>query len=223
MALPAKVTVSILWRTVLLIACGMGVSDAVFHNKGGFMNAGGVLYYTIQSNLWVFLITAVYLALSVVHLFTGPGETWRVLEIVRFAVLVGITITFLVFWCMLAPAMEKEYLLSVNNILVHTLVPLMFIADFFLFNRAAAPGRIQVLWCIAMPLYYFIFSLVHAALRPQLRFQDGSRYPYFFLDLDKFGWFGFQNGLGVFWWVLIVLGLTLGLGYLYRFVLRVLD
>ena len=147
---------------------------------------------------------------------------FRVLEIARFVVLVGITITFLVFWTVLAPRMEKDYLLSLNNLLVHTLVPLLFIADFFLFDRIAAPGKAEVLWSVIMPLYYFVFSLVHAAVNPKLEFQDGSRYPYFFLDVDKFGWFGFRNGPGVFWWSLIFFGLTLGLGYLYRYLQSVI-
>jgi len=216
------IILSIALRAMLLTACGIGVSDAVFHHEGGFMNGGGVLYYTIQSNLWVFFITAVYLVLSVVSLFTGEVLSCRVLEIARFAVLVGITITFLIFWAVLAPSMGKDYLLSRNNLLVHTLVPLLFIADFFLFDRIAPLGKLAVLWSLAMPVYYFIFSIAHAAVNPHLTFEDGSRYPYFFLDLDKFGWFGFQKSLGVFWWVLIIMALTLGLGYLYRFLQNIL-
>ena len=213
----ATVIVTIALRAVLLAACGVGVFDTLFHHEGGFMSGGGILYYTVQSNLWVFLVTAIYLALAVVSLTTHTTAISRVLELARFAVLVGITITFLVFWLMLAPQMEKAYLLSLNNLLVHTVVPLLFIADFFLFNRIAPVGRLAVLWSISMPLYYFIFTLVNAAVNPRLSFDDGSRYPYFFLDVDKLGWFGFSHGMGVFWWVLILLGLTLGLGYLYRF------
>ena len=215
--------ISVLLRTVLLIACGIGVSDALFHHKGGFMNAGGVLYYTIQSNLWVLLLTAQYLAISVIELFSGPVAVWRALELARFSVLVGITITLLVFWTLLAPKMEKAYLLSLNNLLVHTIVPLLFIADFFLFNQIAVPQIPEVLWALAMPLYYFIFSIAHATVNPKLSFDNGSRYPYFFLDVDTYGWFRFKGGLGVFWWATILCGLTLGIGYSYRFLQSVLS
>jgi hypothetical protein len=214
--LPANVLFSTVLRVLLLAACGAGVFGALFPREGGWIN-GGILYYTIQSNLWVFLVTAVYLALSVAGLPAG-----RVLEIARFAVLVGVTITFLIFWAVLAPRMEREYLLSLNNLLVHTLVPLLFIADFFLFDRIAPIGRLAVLWSMAMPLYYFIFSLGHAAVNPKLEFEDGSRYPYFFLDVDRLGWFGFKNGPGVFWWALIFFGLTLGLGVFYRYLQSIL-
>jgi hypothetical protein len=206
---------SILLRTVLLIACGIGVSHTLFRRSDEFMNVGAILYYTIQSNLWVMLTTAVYLALSV----AGVSVHFRVLEVARFAVLVGITITFLIFWAVLAPKMEKEYLLSMNNVLVHTLVPLLFIADFFLFDRIAPLHAVEVLWSLVMPLCYLLFSIVHAAVNPNLRFQDGSRYPYFFLDVDKYGWFGFRKGIGVFWWCILFTGLTLGLGYFFNFLL----
>lgn len=220
--MPASVLLSIALRAVLLAACGAGVFHAVFRREGGFMNGGGLLYYTIQSNLWVFLLTAIYLVLSVVSLFTGSAISARGLEIARFAVLVGITLTFLVFWILLAPWMEKDYLLSLNNWLVHTLVPLLFIADFFLFNRIAPLGKLEALWSVAMPLAYFVFSLAHAALNPAHSFENGSRYPYFFLDLDKFGWFSIRKGLGVFWWTLIITALTLGLGYFFRYLQSVL-
>lgn len=211
----ARVFFPVLWRIVLLAACGAGVSGAVFRKKGGFMNAGGMLYYTNQSNVWVLLVTAVYLALTLV---SGTSVTaGHALEIVRFAVLVGITITFLTFWILLAPHLEKVYLLSLNNLLVHTLVPLLFIADYFLFDRAAPLRGPEVLWCAALPLFYFIFTMVHAAVNPQLDFSNGTRYPYFFLDVDVLGWFRLRHGFGVFWWIVIMLGLTLGLGYLYNF------
>jgi hypothetical protein len=211
--LPKPDVLSIALRAILLIACGAGVFRTVFRRSGGYMNAGGILYYTIQSNLWVLLMTVVYLVLSVV----GSAAACRALEIARFAVLVGITLTFLVFWAVLAPQMEKEYLLSLNNLLVHTLVPLLFIADFFLLDRIAPLRQTEVLWSAAMPLYYFVFSIVHAAVNPRLSFEGGGRYPYFFLDVDRFSWFTVRNGIGVFWWVMMILALTLGLGYFYRF------
>ncbi len=213
----ATVLYSIALRFALICACGAGVFRALFPREGGFMSGSGILYYTIQSNLWVLLVTAAYLALSAAGLPAG-----RALEIARFAVLVGITLTFLIFWILLAPRMEKEYLLSLNNLLVHTLVPLLFIADFFLFDRIAPIGRFEALWSAAMPLFYFVFSLVHAAVSPAHTFENGSRYPYFFLDLDTYGWFSVRKGLGVFWWTLLITGLTLGLGYFYRYMQTVL-
>lgn len=215
----ASFIASVALRALLIVACAAGVRNALFKKKDGYMTAGGVWYYTIQSNLWVMLMTAIYLALSLL----GADMHSRALELARFAVLVGITLTFLIFWLVLAPKLEKEYLLSVNNLLVHTLVPLMYIADFFLFGRMAPPRMPGVLCAMAMPLYYFVLSIAHAAANPNLSFYNESRYPYFFLDIDRFGWFRVKNGLGVFWWTLIFLVLTLGLGFLYDALLGLLG
>ena len=220
--MPEPFAFSTALRATLILACCAGVYHTVFRRDDEYMSSsGGILYYTVQSNLWVLLITVLYLVLSVIGQVTGVPVHWRALEIARFAVLVGITITFLVFWGLLAPKIGKDYLLSLNNMLVHTLVPLLFIADFFLFDEIAPIGKLDVLWAIAMPLYYSAFSLIHAAVNPNLSFDGSSRYPYFFMDVDKYGWFGFKNGPGVFWWMMLILGLTLGLGYLYRFLLSI--
>ncbi len=213
---------SVVLRTALIAACGAGVWNAIFRRTDDMMNTGGIWYYTIQSNLWVLLMTAVYLALRILAQFTGAFPAIRFLALARFAVLVGITITFLVFWILLAPKMDKAYLLSPNNFLVHTAVPLLYIADFFLFDRGALIDSVSVLWCLAPPLFYFILTFLHAAIQPGIAFEGGGRYPYFFMDKDRFGWFGFRNGLGVFWWIFIFLGLTLGLGYFYRFMMNVI-
>lgn len=209
---------SILLRIALLIGGGIGVWHAVFGKKGEFMNAGGLLYYTIQSNLWVMLCTAIYLVLSLL----GVQQFPHALQVIRFVIMVGITITFLVFWTLLAPQMEKAYLLSLNNFLVHTFVPLFFIADFFLFNKANTLQYGEVCWCVVMPLYYFVFTMIHAKVNPSLTFDNGSHYPYFFLDVDTLGWFGFRKGLGVFWWVLINFALALVLGFFFRFLQTIL-
>ncbi len=209
---------SLLLRGLLLLLCAVGVWNALFRRKGGFMNAGGILYYTIQSNLWVFAVTALHIALSLAR---PGGVACRALELLRYAVLVGITLTFLVFWLALAPKLEREYLLSPNNWLVHTLVPLLFIADFFLIDPIAPLTRAEALWAVAMPLYYFIFTLLHARLNPRLRFPEDSRYPYYFLDADRLGWFRLKNGPGVFWWALLLFTITLGLGFFYRWLITV--
>jgi hypothetical protein len=221
--LTTTTVVSIALRAALLAACAAGVWRSVFHPKEEPGQAGGIWYYTIQSNLWVMLLTAVYLALSVAALCTGFASVFpRVLEIARFAVLTGITLTFLVFWLVLAPKINKDYLKTLNNLLVHTLVPILFITDFILFDRIGRLSASEVLWCMAIPLYYSVLTFLHTKINPNLNFAEGSRYPYYFMDADTLGWFRVGRSPGVFWWMLLNLGLTLGLGYLYRFLLSVL-
>ncbi len=211
---------AVLLRVLLLVCCAGGIYQGVFPPDGGFMASEKMLYYTYQSNACVFLLTAVYFVLGLRKLAKGRVSIPRALSVARYSVAVGITITFLVFWLLLAPALEAGELTTLNNQLLHTIVPLLFILDFLLFDRGKPLGKYSALWAISLPLYYFIFSLCYAALKPEHIYEYGNRYPYFFLNLDKYGWFGTQAGMGVLWWVLLLCCGTLLIGYGYRWVQR---
>ena len=48
-----------------------------------------------------------------------------------------------------------------------------------------------------------------------MRFILGRPVPCFFLDFTELGWFRIADGrIGVFYWVLIMIAIVLGLGYL---------
>jgi len=214
-----KAWMAFIVRAVLLCCCWIGLHGAVF-SADGFMASDQLLYFTYQSNLWVLVMTAVYLVVSIIRLVKGRVSIPRALQIARYAVAVAITITFLVFWGLLSPSFRGPGLFSLNNIIMHTVVPILFVADFLLFDRGKPMGRLSALWAASLPLYYLLFAFAHAAIYPAYRFHDGSRYAYFFLDADTLGWFSFEAGMGVAWWILILTCATLLLGYGYRFIQR---
>jgi hypothetical protein len=214
-----KSWIAVLLRAALLGCCWIGVHRGVLPPEGGFMSSEKLLYFTYQSNLWVLVITAAYLALGVVRLIKGGVKIPRALQIARYAVAVSITMTFLIFWTMLSSVFRTEYLLSLKNQTLHTVAPLLYIADFLLFDRGKPMTRHGALWAAALPLYYFGFSFAYAAANPAHVFKiSASRYPYFFLDVDKYGWLGSEAGMGVLWWALLLTCATLLLGYAYRFI-----
>jgi hypothetical protein len=215
-----KPWIAVILRATLIACCWIGVHKGVFPPGGGFMNPEKTLYYTYQSNFWVLILTLIYLALGVVRLVRGDIRIPRALQIARYCVAVAITITFLVYWLMLSPAFDLKENLTLNNQMLHTIVPMLFVADFLLIDRGKPMGRLSALWAAALPLYYFIFSLIYAAVRPEHLYEYGGRYPYFFLNLDKYGWFGSPAGMGVLWWVLILTCGTLLIGYGYRIIQR---
>ena len=205
-------------RAMLLACCWMAVHNAVLPEGGGLMNSEKLLYFTYQSNVWAMVLTAVYFVLGVIELVKGSAQPPRVLQITRYAVAVAVTITFLVFWTLLAPAIDANDLLAPRNQLLHTVVPILFVADFLLINRGKPISKTGGLWAVSLPLYYLIFSLSYSAAHPGYIYEEGGHYAYFFLNLDKYGWLGTSAGMGVLWWVLILLCLTLTIGYTYRFI-----
>lgn len=218
MRLRAKPWIAVILRAVLIACCWIGVRDGVLPPGSGFMASEKMLYFTYQSNVWVLMMTLIYLALGVAALLKGGVRIPRALQIARYCVAVAITVTFLVFWLLLSNLLGTNELLSLGNQLLHTVVPVLFVLDFLLFDRGTPMGRASALWAVSLPLYYFGFSLLYAALQPEHLFEYGNRYPYFFLNLDKYGWFGTQAGMGVFWWVLILCCGILLIGYGYRFI-----
>lgn len=56
-----------------------------------------------------------------------------------------------------------------------------------------------------------------------VRFVDGAKVPYFFLDYEKYGWFEIGDGnIGVFYWVIIILIIVyligISINFLHQFI-----
>jgi len=204
------------YRLTLIVACLIGLYFNFFGGKNGMMNLHPLIYYTIQSNLLVLVVTVLTLVLNAVDMDNGRARPRGWLNVLRFATAPAITLTFLVFWALLSGMVGTDYLLSPNNLCVHTLIPVMYVLDFFLFDREKPVTGAQVLWSAAMPVYYMAFAVARAEIIGE-RLYTGSRYPYFFIDLDTYGWLGGNGrGMGVLWWLLILLALVIGMGAGYR-------
>ncbi|MEV0145030.1 MULTISPECIES: Pr6Pr family membrane protein [unclassified Nonomuraea] len=78
--------------------------------------------------------------------------------------------------------------LGLGNFLLHYVTPVMAVIDWLFFDRNAARPRwaAAFVW-LAYPVAYLVFALVRGALLPA---QAWKRYPYPFLDVDKYGYGG---------------------------------
>ena len=112
--------------------------------------------------------------------------------LLKFIGMLGILLTFLVFNFMLAGAEGRDPQLNwrIGSICFHVVLPIMYVADWFLFyERKKTTWRYPVA-SISFPLAYAIFLLIHAAI---LRFDTSILtptgatliYPYFFVNLEK--------------------------------------
>lgn len=175
--------------------------------RSNFMSGEHFLYYTNISNILAMVLTAALFIKEAKALMSGAdAEIPPFLEKLRFALAAGILLTFAGFVLLLAPQMSKRYLLSVDNLLVHFLVPLLFFVDFVMFSSFPT-ARLRLPLGLLLPLAYLLLVLLLFAIGH--RFYNGVA-PYFFLDYEKNGWFTAGEGkLGVFWWCLILLLLQL--------------
>ena len=195
----------------IILAAGI-LGQVISLRHVGFMTGAHYLYYTNQSNIWTMLLALVLLLIELRARSRGlPVHLPDWLRVLRFALTVGVLLTWVVFSLLLAPMMAGTgYLRSLSNLLVHNLVPLLAGLDFVLFDYEDR-RKPALLWGLVMPSLYVVFAMVLAQFGAF--FGRGSRFPYFFLDYETNGWFSLGDGrLGVVWWILLLLGLLLLMG-----------
>ena len=86
--------------------------------------------------------------------------------LVKFIGMLGILLTFLVFNIMLAGAEGRDPQLNwrIGSLLFHVLLPIMYIADWFLFYERKQAKWYYPIASIAFPLAYVIFLLIQATI-----------------------------------------------------------
>jgi hypothetical protein len=170
-------------------------------------------YYTIQSNLFVVVLFAV---LAYFEIKNHPWEDhWK--RVFKGMFTIGILVTMLVYHVLLKPGISSgsiDYEVgSLSDSLVHTIVPILVVLDWFLFDKKGFQKAFYPLLWLLQPIDYLFYVLIYTALGG--RFTLGTEpvlYPYFFLDLGRYGF------VGVLQWSILILLLYLVLGYLLYFI-----
>lgn len=206
---------------IKLALVGIGTAGIIStYISAGFMSGNTtLLYFTIQSNITIITITFVFLINSLLVLLGKKSFINQPLLYIKFCFTVAITLTFIVFVTLLAPIVGLNYFLSFNNFSLHIIVPILAILDFFLFDYEIKITKKTFLIGTFMPIYYFIFYLIGRTRG--FKYIDGADAPYFFLDYTKYGWFTIsKDGLGVFYWVVILIVFVALIGILYSFLMH---
>jgi hypothetical protein len=134
--------------------------------------------------------------------------------VLKFIGMLGILLTFLVFNIMLAGAEGRDPQLNwrVGSLLFHVALPILYIADWFLFYERKKCKWYYPIASIAFPLAYVIFLLIHAII---LKFDSSILipttttpliYPYFFVNLDTQGVGGVLMWTGILSVAFVVVG-----------------
>ena len=123
----------------------------------------------------------------------------------KFIGMLGILLTFLVFNIMLAGAEGRDPQANwrIGSLCFHVVLPVMYIADWFLFRERKTAKWYYPIASIGFPLAYVIFLFVQAVI---LKFNTTIFipttdtpliYPYFFVNLDKLGKSGVLMWIGI--------------------------
>ena len=201
MRLPTRRLPGFLVRTLLVGAAALGLILHIVETRNLLQLFS---YYTIQSNLLVFLVFFVLLARDV----QGKPET-RFLVLARGAATLAIQVTFLVSHFLLRSPGDPLLPHKPSTLLVHYLVPVLTLVDYLV---ADAKGRLRLAdplaWAL-VPLAYPVYVLVYVRLGGRFSYgASTTKVPYFFLDVERLGL------LGVAGWILAITAGFMVLAYM---------
>ncbi|MGR6318344.1 Pr6Pr family membrane protein [Micromonospora soli] len=177
---PRRRPVAILFRLAIVVSVVAGI---VLTALGPATVTGLLPYFTIQSNL-------------AVGVFAGYAA-WRAWQdrpeppsALKGAVTLYITITGTVYHLVLANPASPFAMVQPDrepgewwgNQCLHTIVPLLAIADWALFDRRGRLRPRYAAWWLAFPVAYLGFALVRGLVV--------HRYPYPFIDAGQLGYAG---------------------------------
>jgi hypothetical protein len=187
------------------VAC-LGIFDDIKLFRWDFY-----VYFTNLSNFLCFGVMLVALIQTIKRKEDGYVTATPLL---KFIGMLGILLTFLVFNFVLAGAADRNPQLNwrIGSICFHVVLPLMYIADWFLFYERKKCTWKYPIASISFPLGYAIFLLIHAAILgfdTSILTPTGTTliYPYFFVNLET------QGVPGVLMWIAILSVAFVAMGF----------
>ena len=207
----AQLIFQTIYCTLGLIGCiaSLGIFDNINMIRWDF--------YVHFTNISNFLCLGVMVA-SLIQTAKKKEDSYvTAAPVLKFIGVLGILLTFLVFNIMLAGAEGRDPQANwrIGSLLFHVTLPVLYIADFFLFRERRKCKWYYPLVSILFPLAYAIFLLIQAII---LKFDSSILiptsttpliYPYFFVNLET------QGVTGVLMWIGILGVAFAAVGYLF--------
>jgi len=210
-------TISLITKILCVVCAFLGVVLTCVHAvRDGYSHwSKMLLYFTSQSNIWL----GVTLLIIVLFRNKFSNKTLCVFYWLKLIFTVSITLTSMVFCCVLAPFADYSYhVWAFSSLLVHVFAPAFAIADFFI-------DEIDILYSVKYafvslipPLCYFVFAVILGACG--VDFGRGDTFPYFFLNFNSnAGLFGFYAGppaeFGSIYWIIFLFFFIYGISVAY--------
>ena len=208
-------TAQLIYQTIYItlgivgIVASIGIFDNINEIRWDFY-----VHFTNISNYFCILVMLV----SLIQTAKKKENSYvSAVPLLNFIGMLGILLTFLVFNIMLAGAEGRDPQANwrVGSLCFHVVLPIMYIANWFLFYERRKAKWFYPIVSIGFPLAYVAFLLVQAII---LKFDSSILipttttpliYPYFFVNLDT------QGVSGVLMWVGILSAAFVAVGYLF--------
>jgi hypothetical protein len=171
-------------------------------------------FYVHFTNISNFFCLGIMLASLVQTIRKKEDGYVNTAPMLKFIGMLGILLTFLVFNIMLAGAEGRDPQANwrVGSLCFHVVLPIMYIADWFLFYERKQCKWYYPIASMGFPLAYVLFLLIQAII---LGFDSSILipttttpliYPYFFVNIET-------QGLGVLMWIAILSVALVAVGF----------
>ncbi len=207
----AQLIYQTIYCTLGLVGCiaSLGIFDNIKNIRWDF--------YVHFTNISNFFCIGVMVAALIQTVRKKEDSYVSSTPMLKFIGMLGILLTFLVFNIMLAGAEGRDPQLNwrIGSLTFHVVLPVLYIADWFLFYERKQSKWWYPIASIGFPLAYVFFLLIQAII---LGFNSSILipttttpliYPYFFVNLDT------QGVGGVLMWIAILAVAFVAVGYLF--------
>lgn len=171
-------------------------------------------FYVHFTNISNFFCIGVMLAGLIQTVKKQENSYVSAAPMLKFIGMLGILLTFLVFNILLAGAADRDPQANwrIGSLIFHVVLPIMYIADWFLFYERKKSKWYYPIASIAFPLAYMSFLLIQAIF---LNFDSSILipstttpliYPYFFVNLETQGVSGVLMWVGILSTVFVAVG-----------------
>ena len=208
-------TAQLIYQTIY---CTLGLVG-IIASLGIFDNINMIRwdFYVHFTNLSNFLCIGVMVAGLIQTAKKKEDSYVSAAPVLKFIGMLGILLTFLVFNILLAGAEGRDPQLNwrIGSLCFHVGLPIMYIADWFLFYERRTCKIFYPIASVSFPLAYVIFLLIQAVI---LKFDTSILipttttpliYPYFFVNLET------QGVSGVLMWIGILAVAFIAVGFLF--------
>ena len=205
-------TAQLIYQTIYLTLGIVGIVASL----GIFDNISAIRwdFYVHFTNISNFLCIGVMFAELIQTIRKKDDSFVSAAPALKFIGMLGILLTFLVFNIMLAGAEGRNPQLNwrIGSLCFHVVLPVMYIADWFLFYERKKAKWYYPIASAIFPLAYVIFLLIQAII---LKFDNSILipttttpliYPYFFVNLDTQGVSGVLMWIGILSVAFVVVG-----------------
>lgn len=175
------------------------------------------VYFSVQLNLFsavLFLILIIKTAIQIKR-EGKDGDPASIHQTLQTGLVFLSVVSMILFWTILSwstfamSSGEPTVLMQIGSYIVHAIAPIWVFVDYILFMPHGNISYRASAWWLLYPFAYTAFVIVRAIIFGELA--SGSRFPYFFMNIDTLGWLCLPIAIGMF-------ALFYGLGLFFAYI-----